>query len=238
MLNHLLLLLLLEQVMLLGDLHLGVLLLLLLLEDELLLLAVHGNRFADDHSAGRRVAAATLGEPAAEVFLLAELLLLLERAELGRGHGLAVAELDDAGRVVELLLGGWLLDLLLLRGWWWGGLLGDCLLVHLGRLLHRLRGRRLVGLLIQLLLLLLLGGGARLGGRRRRFGDDRRLDAVLEVFEIVRVAGGFLGRGGGGRGSDLFNRHLLLLLLGWLRLRLRRLGNRGQLRWLSAGRSG
>lgn len=112
------------------------------------------------------------------------------------------------------------------------------MLVHLGRLLHRLGGRRLVGLLVQLLLLLLLGGGARLCGRRRRFGDDRRLDAVLEVFEIVRVAGGFLGRGGG-RGSDLFNRNLLLLLLlGWLRLRLRRLGNRGQLRWLSAGRSG
>lgn len=110
------------------------------------------------------------------------------------------------------------------------------MLVHLGRLLHRLRGRRLVGLLIQLLLLLLCGGGARLGGGRRRFGDDRRLDAVLEVFEIVRVAGGFLGRGGGGRGSDLFNRDLLLLLLGWLRLR--RLGNRGQLWWLSAGRSG
>lgn len=94
MLDYLLLLL--QQVMLLGDLHLGVL---LLLEDELL--AVQGNRFADDHSPGRGVAATALAKAAAEVFLLAQLLLLLERAELGSRHGLAVAQLDDAGGVVE-----------------------------------------------------------------------------------------------------------------------------------------
>lgn len=184
----LLLLLLLEQVVLLGDLHLGVLLL-LLLEDELL--AVDGYGFADDHAAGGAKAASSLGEAAAEVFLLAELLFFLERAELGGRHGLAVAQLDDAGGViVRLLLGGLLL--LLLRGLLeLLGLLGDLgLLEHLGRLqlgLHRLLGGGwllLVGLLVHLLLLLLLGA-RRLSGVWGSFCDDGGLYAVLEIFEVV-----------------------------------------------------
>lgn len=107
------LLLLLHQMMLLGDLHLGVLLLLLLLEGHLL--AVDGDRFADDHATGGHDAAASLGESPAQVFLLAELLFFLELAELGGRHGLTVPELDDAGGVVEdgRLLEGW--GLLLLR---------------------------------------------------------------------------------------------------------------------------
>lgn len=94
----------------------------------------------------------------------------------------------------------------------------------------------LVGLLIEL-----LRGGARLGGGWWSFRDDSRLDAVFEVFQIVRISGGFLSRGGGYLLRS-FNWRLLLLL-GWLRLRLglrlrSRLGDRSQLRWLGAGRGG
>lgn len=54
--------------------------------------------------------------------------------------------------------------------------------------LHRLLGGGwllLVGLLVHLLLLLLGDGARRLSGRRGRFCDDRGLNAVLEVFEVV-----------------------------------------------------
>lgn len=238
--EDLLLLLLLEQVMLLGDLHLGVLLLLLLLEDELLL-PVHGYGFADDHTAaGGESAAAALRETAAEIFLLAELLFFLERPELCGRHGLAVAQLDDAGGVVVRLWGG-LLRLLLLNllGWLRG------LLQHLGRLqllgLHR---RLLLGggwlLLVGLIGHLGLLGGGRLGSIWGSFRDDRGLNAVLKVFQIVRgVAGRFLGSGGNG-GCGLLGINGLLLrlgLLGLLRLRwwllLGLLRDRCQLGWLS-----
>lgn len=122
----LLLLLLLHQMVLLGDLHLSVL---LLLEGHLL--AVDGDRFANDHATGGHDSAAPLGESSAQVFLLTELLFFLELAELGGRHGLTVSELDDAGWVVEdgRLLEGW--GLLLLR-------LG-LLLLLLGRLWEWLR---------------------------------------------------------------------------------------------------
>lgn len=133
------LLLLLHQMVLLRDLHLGVLLLLLLLLEGHLL-AVDGDRFANDHATGGHDAPAPLGESPTQVFLLAELLFFLELAELGGRHGLTVSELDDAGGVVKdgrllegrglllLRLGLLLLLLLLGRLWKWLRLLLNDLL--------------------------------------------------------------------------------------------------------------
>lgn len=129
--------------MLLRYLHLGVLLLLL----KGHLLAVEGHRFPYDHATGGHDAASPLGESSAKIFLLAELLLFLERAELGGCHGLAVAQLNDAAGIVEEMLGLLLLRLRLrLR------LLWELLRLLLRDLL------RLLYFLLLLLIGLLIGG--------------------------------------------------------------------------------
>lgn len=224
--------------MLLRDLHLGIL---LLLKNQLL--PIDGNRFPNDHSTRGNYAAATLGETASEVFLLTKLLFFLEGSELSGRHGLAIAQLDDTGSVFKGLLG---LLLNLLRGRLLGrwSLLGRRLLDHLGLLGYYLMGTRL-GLALRLvdrsnlgLLLVCLVNHLLLLASRRSwwsFGDDRGLDAVLEVLEIVGIAGRFLSL----RSGDLLGLHWaldrlrrlrLLLLLGCLLLR--RLRNWCKLRWL------